>query len=151
MHTKLRRLGFPNQIVDDSKSDSNKIRRWNPSDWNPFSILYCQLRIRSIFDLFLIKIDWFQRIFDWNIKKDHFKDWKSLFKDQKVEFIWKSLYILTFLISFDHFWYKFDIFQVNSKFLMHFWAAGINLVTTNQILTTNLDQKSWLKADWIVI
>ena len=99
IHSKLRRLGFLNRIIDNSNSKPSKF----DGDYETNLITRRRssrpLRFQSNFDLFLIKVPGFWSIFNLKIDLSRLKDWKYQLKDQKFWFISKRWFILTpFLI-----------------------------------------------------
>ena len=126
---KLKQLGLPNKMVDDSDSKpSGFIRRfWSDSNMTMklLSTITIFILFRSlfwlnstIFDLFLIKLDHFL------IKRLKKITIMSIKRLKKVNIYW-----------------LFYLFRSNSQILMHFWADLIDFVTTIDLDSKNSDQK----------
>ena len=139
-HSKLRRLGYRNQIIDDSNSNPSKF------GWRKSNDLDSNVKI----ELFITNLIYFCTFFDYiasksiyfclNKSKKSLKYWNKLNiidKVQKVDINWL---FWSNSITLDIF---SNLFRSLSNFLMDFWAAAINLVAKIWIWTTNLDWKSW--------
>ena len=111
VHNKLRWLSFPTQINDDSKLDSNKLRRWLYNDLN-FKVKivnYCIDLFSIKFNQLLIKFDHLLIIVQ---LKCWLKDrkWSKLVKNGQN---WSKMVKINFL--FDQFWLNF----------IDFWSLSI--------------------------
>ena len=83
--SKLKRLGFGNQIINNSDSKPSELECWFWSNSNLIQKLYHQSWFQSYFDLFSIKFD---QIWLKDQKRSLYcrlKEWKCQLKDQKSQ------------------------------------------------------------------
>ena len=127
--------------------------------------LYCGLRLRYNFDLFLIKIDCFDLFLVLKIVRSCLKDQKRQLKDQNTQSRdWKSWFKSKKSIYFDfldHYQSRLislqslsidlDLFRSILILAIYFGQIIIDFIAMSKNPASDLDQKSWLKVNLITI